>query len=99
MFSHPGYAAWPEFDNPGNRGVLGQNKTNNRNVEGGKVAGRGDRRHPDERNPRRPVHPRKPIHPVIVGIPSGTGAAVASGGVPPRLTGPSGGGGGSRKEA
>lgn len=83
------------FDNPGRRGVFGQSKTNNRNVDGGKIMGRSDRRRTDERNPRRPVHPRKPIHPVIVGIPFGAGAAVSSGGVPPRLIGPSGGGGGS----
>ena len=80
--------ATTRFDNPGRRGVLGQGKRG-----GGKVADRGDLRHADERNPRRPVHPRKPIHPVIVGIASG--AAMGAGGVPPRMTGPSGAGGGS----
>jgi subtilisin family serine protease len=80
--------ATTRFDNPGRRGVLGQGKEG-----GGKVADRGDRRHADERKPRRPLHPRKPIHPVIVGIASGV--VTGAGGVPPRMTGPSGAGGGS----
>jgi subtilisin family serine protease len=77
----------------GGRRVVGDS---GRGKGGGKVTDGG--RHPgDERNPRRPRYPRWPGHPVVVGVPGGSGVVVdpAGGGIPPRLTGPAGGGGGS----
>jgi subtilisin family serine protease len=83
------------LDSPGNR-VVGRQGKGVKKGEGGKVAD-GSRRRIDERNPRRPRPPRLPIRQTVVGIPAGIGVVTdtAGGGVPPRLTGPSGTGGGA----